>query len=68
MPSRPLRPRLHPLGATVLAAAAVSILLAGCGRKGDLDPPGTPAAAVNQKGNDSDKTVPERRFFLDPLL
>ncbi|MEA3533806.1 LPS translocon maturation chaperone LptM [Rhizobium sp. CC-YZS058] len=68
MPSRPQRPRLSSLGATALLAAALTLALSGCGRKGDLDPPSTPAAAVNQKGNDTNKTVPERRFFLDPLL
>ncbi|MFP5077353.1 LPS translocon maturation chaperone LptM [Rhizobium sp. YIM 134829] len=68
MPSRPQRPRLPLLGATALLAATFSLALSGCGRKGDLDPPSTPAAAVNQKGNDASKTVPERRFALDPLL
>ena len=47
--------------------ALVSLALAGCGRKGDLDVPGT--AAVDQ--NDANKKtapVEDRPFLLDPLL
>jgi len=49
----------------VLALAALT--LAGCGRKGDLDVPGTPVADQN----DAKKTAPpveDRPFVLDPLL
>ena len=52
-----------PLAALALAA----LVLAGCGRKGDLDVPGTPV--VDQ--NDASKKVEpveDRPFVLDPLL
>lgn len=52
-----------PLAALALAALALS----GCGRKGDLDVPGTPAVDQN---NASKKAAPveDRPFVLDPLL
>lgn len=64
MSSRPLRPLLLSLG--ILAAAGLA--LSGCGRKGELDPPSTPADKLNQRSYTPDKTAPERPFVLDPLL
>jgi predicted small lipoprotein YifL len=47
--------------------ALASLTLAGCGRKGDLDAPGT--AAVDQNNvNKKAAPVEDRPFFLDPLL
>lgn len=47
---------------------AVSLALSGCGRKGDLDVPGAPPMKQNDpKAKDKEK-VPERPFFLDPIL
>ncbi|MGV3549127.1 LPS translocon maturation chaperone LptM [Rhizobium sp.] len=47
--------------------ALVSLTLAGCGRKGDLDVPGT--AAVDQNNaNKKAAPVEDRPFVLDPLL
>ncbi|PST18844.1 hypothetical protein C7U60_16355 [Mesorhizobium plurifarium] len=55
----------------VLLLAIPGLVLAGCGRKGDLDRPGT-TAAINTKtpaGTDEPKqTVEDRPFLLDPLL
>ena len=51
-----------------LAALALTALtLSGCGRKGDLDVPGTPVVDQN---NASKKAAPveDRPFVLDPLL
>lgn len=47
--------------------ALASLVIAGCGRKGDLDVPGTAAADQN---NANKKTAPveDRPFVLDPLL
>ncbi|AGG75240.1 lipoprotein [Sinorhizobium meliloti WSM1022] len=54
-----------------LLLAIPGLVLAGCGRKGDLDRPGastpintkTPAGTVAPK-----QTVDDRPFLLDPLL
>jgi len=71
-------------GLTMLAVLAAAFTLAGCGRKGPLDPP--PAAAVTgdqaaPKPATGDKTAPlgpdgrpisasepNKRFFLDGIL
>lgn len=45
--------------------ASLGLMLSGCGRKGDLDVPGAPPSAKN------DKTAPkveDRPFLLDPIL
>ena len=49
------------------AVALVSLVLAGCGRKGDLDVPGTPVADQNNV-NKKTEPVEDRPFVLDPLL
>jgi predicted small lipoprotein YifL len=49
----------------VLALATLS--LAGCGRKGDLDVPGTPLADQN-KADKKAAPVEDKPFVLDPLL
>lgn len=63
-------------GKTVLARVVVVVMaasaLAGCGRRGSLEPPPDAAASRDPsipmgktpKGHD----VPDRDFFLDPLL
>ncbi|CAN7655857.1 LPS translocon maturation chaperone LptM [Rhizobium sp. LjRoot254] len=51
-----------------LAALALAVLmLSGCGRKGDLDVPGTPVAEQNST-TQKKEPVEDRKFFLDPLL
>ena len=57
------RPLILPLAALALAMLALS----GCGRKGDLDVPGTPAAEQNSTAQKKPQ-VEDRKFFLDPLL
>jgi predicted small lipoprotein YifL len=57
------RSLIVPLAALVL----VSLTFAGCGRKGDLDVPGTPVADQNN-ANKKVAPVEDRPFFLDPLL
>ncbi|MCQ2003076.1 LPS translocon maturation chaperone LptM [Rhizobium sp. NRK18] len=55
------------LSAAVLALAGLA--LSGCGRKGDLDPPGTPIEKQNTKAVDTSKVqVQDKPFILDPLL
>ena len=49
------------------ALALVSLTLAGCGRKGDLDVPGTPVTEQNNV-NQKPQPVEDRPFLLDPLL
>ncbi|MBP1852168.1 LPS translocon maturation chaperone LptM [Rhizobium halophytocola] len=46
---------------------AVGTLVAGCGRKGDLDPPNMPTDQQNKLSTKEQK-VPDRPFVLDPLL
>jgi predicted small lipoprotein YifL len=52
-----------PLAALALAA----LVLAGCGRKGDLDAPGTPVVDQNN-ANKKVEPVEDKPFMLDPLL
>lgn len=52
---------------------AVALVLSGCGRKGDLDRPGTPVEQQNirktgKPGERKAEPVAERPFLLDPLL
>ena len=49
------------------AIALATFLLSGCGRKGDLDVPGTPVADQNST-KQKKEPVEDRKFFLDPLL
>ncbi|MFK0334555.1 MULTISPECIES: LPS translocon maturation chaperone LptM [unclassified Rhizobium] len=49
--------------------AVIGLAVAGCGRKGDLDPPSVQAT---KEGDSSKPTqqpgVKDKHFFLDPLL
>lgn len=52
-------------------ALAASVILTGCGRKGAIDPPSTPAALRDKRsadGAEQKQTAPERPFILDKLL
>lgn len=54
---------------TAVIAVSVALCLAGCGRKGDLEAPGTPSQLGKQASGEMEKkAVEERRFILDPLL
>lgn len=48
--------------------AAVSMVLSGCGRKADLDPPSMPLADQNKLTAKKQAAPPDERFILDPLL
>lgn len=54
-----------------LLLAIPGLVLAGCGRKGDLDRPGA-ATAINTKTPAGtakpQQTIEDRPFLLDPLL
>lgn len=54
---------------TVIAAVA-GLVLAGCGRKGDLDRPSTPIEMQNKRKdtNAPKEQAPEKPFVLDSLL
>lgn len=51
---------------------ATALVLSGCGRKADLDPPGMPAEQQNKLATPGEKpekqSVPDKPFVLDPLL
>ena len=55
-----------------LVFAVAGLVLAGCGRKGDLDRPSTPVEQQNirKSSNSEDRKEPvvDRPFLLDPLL
>jgi predicted small lipoprotein YifL len=51
----------------LVAVALATLMLAGCGRKGDLDVPGTPVAEQNST-TQKKEPVEDRKFFLDPML
>ena len=51
----------------LVVTIAVGAVLAGCGRKGDLDPPSMPLDQQN-KLNAKPPKAPEKPFLLDPLL
>jgi len=61
---------------TALLALAAALVLAGCGRRGDLEPPPDPRAVQTlatkhdmQMHRTSQKiTPPKQAFVLDPLL
>ncbi|QLF68577.1 lipoprotein [Peteryoungia desertarenae] len=46
---------------------AATVVLTGCGRKGELDRPSTPVAEQNKRDSTVQPT-PSRPFLLDPLL
>jgi predicted small lipoprotein YifL len=54
---------------TVVLSLA-GIIVVGCGRKGNLDRPSTPVEQQNVRKTHEQKNqpVPDRPFFLDPLL
>ena len=52
---------------TLSIVLAASLALSACGRKGDLDPPSTPASQQTQRGAEAPAT-PDSPFLLDPLL
>lgn len=57
-------------GRVALIAAVASLVLAGCGRKGNLDKPSTPVEMQNKKRdtNAPKEAAPEKPFILDKLL
>lgn len=67
MLSKTARNLIVPIGMTL----AVSLVLSGCGRKGDIDPPSTPVEMRNKRAADGTETKPttaDRPFILDQLL
>jgi predicted small lipoprotein YifL len=52
---------------SALLLGATSTMLAGCGRKGDLDKPSVAVVDQNKMGTPATAT-PEKKFLLDPLL
>jgi predicted small lipoprotein YifL len=62
MPSRPLT-------TTLLLTIALSAMLAGCGRRGPLEPPPSSVAPQSSQDQSAKKeTPPDRHFILDPLI
>ena len=67
---------LMPKPRVALLAVAAALVLAGCGRRGDLEPPPSPNAVqtpVNNHKVDFHRTStkiapPKKAFILDPLL
>ena len=57
---------LRSLFLSLAMLAGLSLVLSGCGRKGDLDVPGQPP--MKQSNSKAKPKVPERHFFLDPIL
>jgi predicted small lipoprotein YifL len=65
---RPDMPRQAMSLAMILAVAA-ALGLAGCGRKGRLEPPpGQQLVTKDGKTQDPGPEKPKKPFFLDPLL
>jgi predicted small lipoprotein YifL len=60
---------LRSLFLSLAVLAGLGLVLSGCGRKGDLDVPGEPPMKQNDpNAKDKKDKVPERPFFLDPIL
>jgi predicted small lipoprotein YifL len=57
---------LRSLFLSLAMLAGLGLVLSGCGRKGDLDVPGAPP--MKQSDPKAKPKVPERPFFLDPIL
>ena len=54
---------------TAILALAMTAALSACGRKGDLDPPGTPQQpAASVEATAPQAQAPDRKFILDGLL
>ena len=51
---------------TLLAAGALALALAGCGRKGPLDPPPNAAAPVLEQGAGDEARTAARGTVFDP--
>jgi predicted small lipoprotein YifL len=51
---------------TLLAVAGVALALAGCGRKGPLDPPPNAAAPVVEQGDSDEARTAARGNVFDP--
>lgn len=51
-----------------LLAGFAAVLLAGCGRKGDLDVPGVYDAQGRPVHTTNKQPAPNRPFVLDPLI
>ena len=71
--TRPLATRGRRRAAvTAVIALTAALSLAGCGRRGSLEPPSDAASrrdpAVPMVKNEKGREVPDRPFFLDPLL
>jgi predicted small lipoprotein YifL len=58
--------KVRPLFLPLALLAGLSLVLAGCGRKGDLDVPGAPPTVKTEPG--VKPKVEDRPFLLDPLL
>ena len=67
----------------ILVFAVAALAMAGCGRRGELEPPGSTAAdsvpgpeamltpaspGATEPPEQAPAAAPERRFFLDPLI
>ncbi len=59
---------LRSLISVTMALSVVALAAAGCGRRGDLDPPSTPVEMQNKRSNTAAPKVEDKRFILDPLL
>ena len=53
-------------GWTLVAAAAVALALAGCGRKGPLDPPPHAAGPVVEQGDSGEERAAAKGNVFDP--
>ena len=63
-------PILRTIARTTIVLCIAGIAVSGCGRKGDLDRPGTPVEQQNQRKSETKKPEPvaDTPFLLDPLL
>jgi predicted small lipoprotein YifL len=53
-------------GWTLVAVTAVALALAGCGRKGPLDPPPNAAAPVVEQGDTGEERAAAKGNVFDP--